>query len=81
MPPPTWERFRHFVAKVTRAYEFVVLSGEPMLAPSQPGQLISLVDATVVCVRPAAVSSEQARLAGGDPAPVVSATVGLVAAA
>ncbi len=63
MPAPTWERFRHFLAKVTRAYDFVVLAGEPMLAPSQPSQLISLVDASIVCVRPAAVSLERARQA------------------
>jgi Mrp family chromosome partitioning ATPase len=81
MPPPTWDRFRHFVAKVTRAYEFVVLSGEPVLAPSQPGQLIPLVDASVVCVRPAAISREQARLAGAALHRWFPRTVGLVAAA
>ncbi len=81
MPPPTWDRFRHFVAKVTKAYDFVVLSGEPVLAPSQPGQLIPLVDATVVCVRPVSVSREQARLAGAALHRWFPRTVGLVAAA
>ncbi len=80
MPPPTWERFRHFVAKASSAYDFVVLSGEPMLAPSQPGQLISLVDATVLCVRPGAVSREQARMAGAALHRWLPHTVGLVAA-
>ena len=79
MPPPTWERFRHFLAKVTRAYELVVLSGEPMLAPSQPGQLISLVDASMVCVRPAAVSMERAERAAAAAHRWFPRTVGLVA--
>ena len=81
MPPPTWERFRHFHSKVTRAYELVVLSGEPMLAPSQPGQLISLVDAAIVCVRPAAVSLERAQRAGAAAHRWFPRTVGLVATA
>jgi len=80
MPPPTWERFQHFVAKVSRAYDFVVLCGEPMLAPSQPGQLISLVDATVLCVRPGAISREQAQMAGAALHRWIPHTVGLVAA-
>ena len=80
MPPPTWDRFRHFVTKVTRAYDFVVLAGEPVLAPSQPGQLTPLVDATVVCARPAAISREQARLAGATLHRWFPRTVGLVAA-
>ena len=80
MPPPTWDRFRHFLAKVTRAYDFVVLSGEPMLAPSQPGQVISLVDATMVCVRPAEVSIEQARRAAATAHRWFPRTVGLVTA-
>ena len=79
MPPPTWERFRHFLAKVTRAYELVVLSGEPLLAPSQPGQLISLVDASIVCVRPAAVSVERAQRAAAAAHRWFPRTVGLVA--
>ena len=79
MPPPTWERFRHFLAKVTRAYELVVLSGEPMLSPSQPGQLISLVDASMVCVRPAAVSMERAQRAAAAAHRWFPRTVGLVA--
>jgi Mrp family chromosome partitioning ATPase len=80
MPPPIWDRFRHFVSKVTRAYDFVVLSGEPVLAPSQPGQLTPLVEATVVCARPAAISMEQARLAAAALHRWFPRTVGLVAA-
>ena len=80
MPPPIWDRFRHFLSKVSRAYDFVVLSGEPMLAPSEPGQLISMVDASVVCVRPAAVSVERARRAAATAHRWFPRNVGLVAA-
>ncbi len=80
MPTPTWDRFRHFVAKVTKAYDFVVLAGEPLLAPSQPGQLISLVDAGVVCARPGVVTAAQAQQAGAALHRWLPRTVGLVAA-
>jgi Mrp family chromosome partitioning ATPase len=80
MPSATLDRFRDFITKVTKAYDFVVLAGEPLLAPSEPGQLISLVDEAVVCVRPAEVSKEGALRARAALHQWLPRTVGLVAA-
>lgn len=80
MPPPTWDRFRHFVSKVTRAYDFVVIAGEPLLAPSEPSMLMPLVDATLICARPSAVSHGQALQAGAALRHWMPRTAGLVSA-
>ncbi len=81
MPAPTWDRFRHFIAKVTKAYDFVVVAGEPLLAPSEPSQLMPLLDATILCARPSAVTHGQALQAGATLRRWMPRTVGLVAAA
>ncbi len=80
MPAPTWDRYRHFIGKVTKAYEFVVVAGESLLAPSEPSQLMALFDATILCARPGAVTRGQALQAGATLRRWMPHTVGLVAA-
>lgn len=63
MPPFTWERFSHFMEKAQRAYDFVVLSGEPLLAESQPCRVMPLADAALVCARAGETTRAEARAA------------------
>lgn len=45
------ERFKRFLAQVTRAYDLVILDSSPMLAVVDPLQLVPEVDGVLVCVR------------------------------
>jgi capsular exopolysaccharide synthesis family protein len=55
------ERFKEFLAKVTKAYDMVILDSSPVLAVADPLELIGQVDAALVCVRAQHATREEAR--------------------
>lgn len=56
-------RFDSFLEKVTRAYDLVILDSSPLLSVVDPLELISRVDAVIVCVRVHSTTRDQARAA------------------
>jgi Mrp family chromosome partitioning ATPase/capsular polysaccharide biosynthesis protein len=55
------DRCREFFAKVTRAYDLVVVDSSPLLATADPMQLASYVDSVLVCARLTTSTTEHAR--------------------
>jgi receptor protein-tyrosine kinase len=57
------ERFEHFLAKVSKAYDLVVLDSSPILPVVDSLELVPQVDGLVVCVRLSRTTREEARAA------------------
>jgi tyrosine-protein kinase len=55
------ERFQEFIAKVTKAYDFVILDSSPVLAVADPLELVGQVDGILVCVRAQHATRDEAR--------------------
>jgi len=57
------ERFRDFLAKVSKAYDLVILDGSPLLAVADPLEILPHVDAAIMCVRVQQTTREEVRAA------------------
>jgi len=56
-------RFASFIAKVSKAYDLVILDGSPLLSVADPLELASAVEGILVCVRVRQTTRDQARAA------------------
>ncbi len=57
------ERFNAFLEKVSKAYDFVVLDGSPLLSVADPLELASDAEAVLLCVRVQQTTRDQVRAA------------------
>lgn len=53
------DRFKEFLAKVTKAYDLVVIDSSPLLAVVDSLELVAQVDAVLVCVRAQQTTRDQ----------------------
>jgi len=56
-------RFGTFIAKVSKAYDLVILDGSPLLSVADPLVLASAVEGILICVRVQQTTRDQARAA------------------
>lgn len=72
------QRFHDFIAKVSRAYDLVIVDSSPLLSVVDPLEIAPNVDAVLACVRADQTTVEQLRATGDSLGNIENKPIGVV---